>query len=309
MSLASPSRDAELAVAPDLSGVSEPQALAFMPRLFVLTTLPHRRPQGNRFERVNGWQSLRMVAPRRIGLPYGVYPRLLIMFITTEAVRKKNPEIHLGATPNDLARKLGLSVISGPRGTARRLEAQVRKLTATTWSWRSVGPASHSAPTHRTAPTAAPSLFTLAGSLGLSKAKWRSSLMLHEDFFSEITRSAIPVDLRAVHQLMASPLALDLYTWLTHRMSYLRKPTLVPWKGLQAQLGADYARPRDFRCTACARLEDVVAAYPELRLRGERGGLRLYPSPPHVRSYSLHQGFSRSRDLRQNRKLVQSQRG
>jgi len=116
MALASPSRDAEPAVAQDLSGVGEPQALAFIPRLFVLTTLPHRRPQGNRFERLNGWQSLRMVAPRRIGLPYGVYPRLLLMFITTEALRKKSRQIHLGATPNDLARKLGLSVVS-PRRT------------------------------------------------------------------------------------------------------------------------------------------------------------------------------------------------
>jgi hypothetical protein len=285
MALASPSRDAEPAVAPDLSGVGEPQALAFMPRLFVLTTLPHRRPQGNRFERVNGWQSLRMVAPRRIGLPYGVYPRLLLMFLATEGVRKKRREIHLGATPNDLARKLGLSVISGPRGTAQRLEAQVRKLVSTTWSWQSVEPASHSSPTHRRAPTAAPSLYTLAGSLGLSKAKWRSSLMLHEGFFSEITRSAVPVDLRAIARLKGSPLALDLYAWLTHRMSYLRRPTLVPWKGLQAQLGAEYARPRDFRRTALARLEDVVAAYPELRLRGERGGLRLFPSPPHVTSH------------------------
>jgi hypothetical protein len=285
MALASPSRDAEPAVAHDLSGVGEPQALTFMPRLFVLTTLPHRRPQGNRFERVNGWQSLRMVAPRRIGLPYGVYPRLLLMFITTEAVRMKSPEIHMGATLGDLARKLGLSVISGPRGTARRIEAQVRKLISTTWSWQSAEPDSHSALTHRMASTAAPSLHTLAVSLGLAEAKWRSSLMLHEDFFSEITRSAVPVDLRAVHQLKGSPLGLDLYTWLTHRMSYLRRPTLVPWKGLQAQLGADYARPRDFRRTALARLEDVVGVYPTLRIRGEKEGVRLFPSPPHVRSH------------------------
>ena len=87
---------------------------------------------------------------------------------------------------------------------------------------------------------------------------------------------------RPLYQLKGSALALDLYTWLTYRMSYLRKPTLVPWRGLRAQLGTDYARPRDFRRTALARLEDVVGAYPELRIRGETEGLRLYPSPPHV---------------------------
>ncbi len=290
MALASPSRERIAPVGTDLGAAN---SLAFMPRLFVLTTLPHRRPKGNRFERVNGWQTLRMVAPRRIGLPYGVYPRLLLMFITTEAVRRKSREIHLGTTPNDLARKLGLSVISGPRGTERRLEAQVRKLTSTTWSWQPLQPTSRLAPTRRTTPTVAHSLHTLAVSLGFSNASWCSSLLLHEDFFSEISRSAVPIDLRAIHQLKGSPLALDLYAWLTHRMSYLRRPTLVPWKGLQTQLGADYGRPRDFRRTLLARLEDVLGAYPELRIRGESEGLRLYPSPPHVKSHYQKESYPR----------------
>lgn len=308
MALASPSWDPETAIGAAPGGSRTPEALAFMPRLFVLTTLPHRRPQGHRFERVNGWQSLRMVAPRRVGLPYGVYARLVLMFLTTEAVRKKTQEIHLGATPNDLARTLGLSVVSGRRGTAQRLGAQVRKLTSTTWSWRSVGPASHSATTHRTAPTVAPSVHTFALSLGLSEAKWRPSLLLHEEFFAEITRSAVPVDLRAIHQLKGSPLSLDLHTWLSHRMSYLRKPTLVPWKGLEAQLGADYARLRDFRRTAIARLEDVVGAYPELRIRGEIEGLRLYPSPPHVRRLFAETYWSPSLSARTNHSRLQEAR-
>ena len=67
MALANPSWDADSAVGAGHE-TGAPEALAFMPRLFVLTTLPRRRPQGSRFERVNGWQSMRMVAPRRIGL-------------------------------------------------------------------------------------------------------------------------------------------------------------------------------------------------------------------------------------------------
>ena len=205
MALASPSGDAELAVEAVPGGSCAPQALAFMPRLFVLTTLPHRRPQGHRFEHISGCHSLRMEAPRRIGLPYGVYPRLLLGFLATEAVRKKSREIHLGATPDDLARKLGLWVISGPRGTAQRLQAQVRKLTSTTWSWQSTEPSSHSAPTHRTATTVARSLQALAVSLGLFVASWRSRVLLHEHFSAEITHSAVPVDLRAVHRTRATP--------------------------------------------------------------------------------------------------------
>ena len=84
-------------------------ALGFMPRLLVLTTLPHRRPDCHRFERVNGRHTLRLFAPRRIGLPYGSYPRLILAWLTSEAVRTRNPEIALGTSPSDLARKLGLS--------------------------------------------------------------------------------------------------------------------------------------------------------------------------------------------------------
>ena len=39
---------------------------------------------------------------------------------------------------------------------------------------------------------------------------------------------------------MRSPMALDLYSWLTYRMSYLERLTGIPWGALQLQFGADY---------------------------------------------------------------------
>jgi len=92
------------------------------------------------------------------------------------------------------------------------------------------------------------------------------------------------MDLRAIRQLQRSPLAIDLYVWLTYRMSYLKKPTLVPWEGLQNQFGADYARPRDFRRKTLAHLQDVLRVYPAVRVGQADAGLRLYPSPPHVQA-------------------------
>ena len=222
-------------------------ALGFMPRLLVLTTLPHRRPESHRFERVNGHHSLRVSAPRRLGLPFGSYPRLLLAYLTTEAVRTKSPEIHLSATPNDLARKLGLSTISGPRGTAHRLEDQLSRLLSMRLNWQTfLG----------LAPRSSGSAYVTVGGTSWLKPlralfprqpTWRSHIELGQDFFQEITRSAVPVDLRAIRHLRRSPFAIDLYVWLTYRMSYLKKPTRIPWEGLQAQFGADYFRPRDFR--------------------------------------------------------------
>lgn len=42
---------------------------------------------------------------------------------------------------------------------------------------------------------------------------------------------------------LRSPLALDIYCWLTYRASYLRRPTEIPWTALALQFGAGYADP------------------------------------------------------------------
>lgn len=66
---------------------AEAKSLGFMPRCFVLTSLPHSRPAGNKFVRVNGNMTVSMVTTSDLGLPYGVYPRKLLISISTEAVR------------------------------------------------------------------------------------------------------------------------------------------------------------------------------------------------------------------------------
>ena len=278
---------AHLAPAEDLLCLESEDALTagtlgFMPRILVLTTLPHRRPESHRFERVNGRHTLRMSAPRRVGLPYGAYLRLVLAYLTTQAVRTKSPQIDMGAGPNDLARKLGLSTVSGPRGTARRLEDQLHRLLHMRLEWQtSVGLAPRSSGSAFVTEGGAPWLKPWRRLLA-RRPIWRSQIVLGRDFFEEITRSAVPVDLRAIRHLRRSPLAIDLYVWLTYRMSYLRKPTLIPWESLAAQFGAGYSRPRDFRTSLSARLPHIVEVYPTVRLRRTSTGLWLLPSPPHV---------------------------
>ena len=210
-----------------------------MPRILVLTTLPHRRPRSHRFDWVNGRRILRMSAPRRVGLPYGSYPRLLLAYLTTEAVRTKSPEIQLGATPNDLPRKLSLSTISGPQGTARRLEDQLNRLLCLRLNWQS---------SRGLAPRSTGSAFmTLGGAAWFKPLRgliprqptWRSQIVLGKSFFDEISSSAVPVDLRAIRLLKRPPLAVDIYWGLTYRKSYLREPCLIPWTSPQSQFGAD----------------------------------------------------------------------
>src|SRR4029450_1558331 len=73
-------------------------ALGYMARAMVQATMPHRKPAESFFERTNGAFTLTMMAPPKVGLPYGSMPRLLMAWLTTEAVRTKSRELILGDT-------------------------------------------------------------------------------------------------------------------------------------------------------------------------------------------------------------------
>ena len=257
-------------------------ALGFMPRILVLTTLPHRRPESNRFERVNGRHSLLLEARRSVGLPYGIYPRLILAYLTTAAVRSKSPEIELGRTPSDFTRRLGLTPISGKRGTVSRLQDQLERLRSIRLNWQFTKDFHSHESGHGSIVTSSVGREFVKAMLLERQPIWRPKVVLSLEIFQEFTRSAVPIDLRAVHQLKGSPLAIDIYVWLTHRMSYLRRPCLIPWEALKSQFGSDYSRTRDFRRGFLTRLKAVVHVYPNARVQETDRGLHLYPSPSHV---------------------------
>lgn len=82
----------------------EAGALGYMARALVQATLPHSRPETNEFERRNGAFTLVMIAPSRVGLPYGVVPRLMLAWMTTEVVLAKTRELVLGDSMSDFTR-------------------------------------------------------------------------------------------------------------------------------------------------------------------------------------------------------------
>jgi hypothetical protein len=110
--------------------------------------------------------------------------------------------------------------------------------------------------------------------------------MLSEPFFKECIDHVLPFDMRAVGCLRQSPLALDIYVWLTYRMSYLSKRTTIPWLALAGQFGSGYAMNeqglRDFKRAFLRELKHVLVIYPKAKVSDSANGLVMYPSPPHV---------------------------
>lgn len=171
--------------------------------------------------------------------------------------------------------------VTGKRGTVPRLRDQLHRLFSTTIRWTYTDEARGHASGRG---------YVIAGEHQLwwsprdpaQQPSWRSRVVLGSEFFEEVTRSAAPVDLRAIRQLQRSPLALDIYVWLTYRMSYLKRPCLIPWEALRMQFGADYARPTDFRQRFLRSVAQVLMVYPQARVSEATQGLWLRPSPCHV---------------------------
>ena len=258
-------------------------AVGFMARALTQATMPHKATPSTEFRRRNGSFTLFMLSPSDIGLPYGSIPRLLLSWLTTEAVRTRSPVLELGPTLSAFMAELGLARRGGERGDITRFRNQTLRLFCSTVSCR------YEDKTHD-----AGANLNIVEKYSLwwnpktpdQMPLWKSTVTLGYSFFNEIIDRPVPVDMRALKALKRSPLALDIYCWLTYRMSYLRKPAEIPWAALQMQFGADYAThgqgPRDFKKKFLHHLRSVLVLYPEANVEDGERGLLLKPSKPHV---------------------------
>ncbi|MGH8291054.1 MAG: hypothetical protein ACREV7_18930 [Steroidobacteraceae bacterium] len=113
------------------------QDKAFLARQLVQTTLPHSDPGDVPvWSRTKGNLTLTIQQGyakdgRGIGHPYGTIPRLLLYWMTTEALRIKSPRLELGRHLAGFMEDIGLDPARrGPRSDRVRLEQQMRPLFA-----------------------------------------------------------------------------------------------------------------------------------------------------------------------------------
>jgi hypothetical protein len=118
---------------------------------------------------------------------------------------------------------------------------------------------------------------------------WESWVELGEDFYEAITAAPVPVDMRALRAPKRSPLALDLYAWLTHTAftaSRKGERRVVPWQGLHGQMGAEYAELRQFRAKVNLTLKKIQLVYPALKVETTPESLIIHPSRTAIPSKS-----------------------
>lgn len=249
----------------------------------IYASLPHSAVDGAVFKRKNGDVSITILNDPEIGIPYGKVPRLITAFLCTEVMRTKEPVINLGRSKSEFAKKLGINSRGGGEvGGLSRLTEQAKRLFTShitltgspnsQFHWRNIS-------------------ITESGMLLWSphlldkKSPWESQLMLSPTFFKECLLHSVPIDLRVLHALR-SPMAIDIYIWLSYRYNTISKPTPISWKQLKWQLGANYEDSEkglsNFIIKFKANLRLVTSVYPEAKFRLTDNTIILLPSRPHV---------------------------
>lgn len=273
-------------------------ALGFMARALVIATMPYKDPKVDVFKRVNGNFQLRIVAGYEGGIPYGIYPRLLMSWLTTEAVRSQSPVVVLGDSLSDFLRNVleMRNITGGTHGTGTRVVEQMKRLFGSLVSAKY-----HDTNAPKGAQAFAVNNVLIADKFEMQDAsgdylwtpqdtreagQWKSHVRLNDAFYREIIDRPVPIDLRAYKALRGSPMAMDIYSWMTFRMSYVKKPSRpIPWEALMSQFGSGYATAqaaRDFKKGFLKALKLVQVVYPQANALVSEQGLVLKPSPTHI---------------------------
>ena len=263
------------------TGTEEGISFHYVP--LIQCSFPHADPgELNAFTRKNGWLELTLGTTRpESGLPYGVPARLLTIYCASEAVRTRSPEIYLGRSVHEFLRILDVPITRGERGSLRVYANQLLRLIHCTLSIdENIRDASGRTGLHiRQALFADEARLWWDEEYGVGQG---SSLQLSSVLFHSILERSAPLSTKAIRQLRKSPMDLDVYAWLVHRLFSLNSMTTITWAQLSGQFGHGYSEPRTFRRFFLDSLKRVLAVYPEARAKPTATGLQLAPSRPHV---------------------------
>jgi hypothetical protein len=278
-SVAKPSIDR----APDQAAtVAEGISFQYVP--LIQCSFPHADPkEATTFTRKNGWLELTLGTTRPdAGLPYGVPARLLTIYCTSEAVRTNSPEIYLGDSVHDFLRRLDVPITRGARGSLSVYANQLLRLIRSTLTIDE----NIRSGAGRTGLHIRQALFVEEAQLWWDEPEAKigngSSLVLSSVIFHSILERSAPLATHAIKRLRKSPMDLDVYAWLVHRLFHLNRPSMVSWSQLSDQFGHSYREQRTFRRFFLDSLKRVSAVYPEAKLKVTAAGVLLLPSRPHL---------------------------
>jgi hypothetical protein len=249
---------------------------------FAMTSLPHKRIAETVWRR-EGHRTTLLVESGRdrrgqpVGVPYGSFARLILLYLQTEAVRTGSPEVELGRSMKSWMGRMSLT--TGGR-TYQLVAEQARRISAcrlTFFTERQNGAeVRHNGAFVQDA-------ISFAGVIDDGQPSlWQDRVRLDEGFWRSLREHPVPVREEAIRAISTRSLAIDVYIWLAYRLHSLSKPTAVSWAAIHSQFGAGFKLVRQIKPTFLDALKLALAVYPEAQVEASQNGITLYPSSPAV---------------------------
>jgi len=233
-----------------------------------LVVEPGRRPKiGDSGERGLEW----------VGVPFGAYARLILLYLQTQALRTGSREVELGRSWREWMLRIGIPW-GGKSGRGVREQAELLSRCRLTFHLQGDG---------RTTGLlnvgiVDKALFLDEGGDGRQGRLTLETAKLSEGFYEALKRHPIPLEEAAIKALANNSAALDCYIWLAYRLHVLRAPKLVTWQALKAQHGTAYKNLYHFKIRFAGVLALATAVYPDAHVDVVDAGVMLKPSKPPV---------------------------
>lgn len=253
------------------------QRLGYLLPGFINLSLPNAAVKTPSWVRTNGSQTLTVTAGTGIGpdgsesfIPYGKMARAALMFLCTDAVVTGHPIIPVSQTYRGFLKQLGVT------WNARNCAQAIRQLQAVAASHITLTTTSEQEDATAkvdnerfTISFRDHMVFRGVGDGRLADPE-ESYIELSSDFMRLVAEhGAAPIRADAWRHLLGSsktPLALDLYVWLSYRLYSIKVPVRISWAQLHQQFGSggDVVR---FKAKFRAALDQVKQVYPEANVR------------------------------------------
>lgn len=267
---------------------SSPDRTDFLHTVMCQVGMPRRMTETRTFERQCGNVSVLLEAGKlwngkewvQQPLPYGTTPRLVMVHLSSEAIRTQSRKVEIGDSTKQFLMALGMQPSGGERGGYTVFRKQMEALAACrlTIGMKADG---------KVVTVDAKPIRRFEAWLqhdGSQQTLWPGTLELSQEFYETLTKHAVPLDYRALSALKHSALALDIYTWLAHRLCRIDKSEGVKlsWENLRDQFGQEYHSAKNFKHEFRDVLKQVCTVYPDARIDSTPGGLILRSSPPRL---------------------------
>ena len=262
--------------------------IVYLSRELILCTLPHSDPGDVRaWGRTNGDLTLSIKPGVKqdpatgqyvsTGIPYGIIPRLILMWMVTEIRRTRSRWLELGHHFVDFLAKLGLSSHTGrgPRGDARRVREQMERLFRAIISFDYAQTNGKGYGTAWLDMQVAPQgVFWWSEQKTEQDLLWGSWIEVSEAFYQAVMAFPSPLDVRVLRHIKDSSLGIDLYAILNReafRAMKSGKPRFLAWEWLHEQTGNEIADLRNFRRHALVQIDAIRAVHSGLIMTIQKG--------------------------------------